>query len=416
MSGPAATDPFAPLSIGPLGLRNRFIKSATNEGMAPAGVPSRMLVEHHRRIAAGGAALTTVAYCAVSEDGRTFPDQVCLDQQTLPHLRVLTDAVHRAGGSISAQITHGGAFNFLPALGSGNPLSASGGFNPVGLMTGRPCKQAMTEGDMAQIAGEFVRAARLAEQAGFDAVEIHMGHGYLLSQFLSPLYNKRRDQYGGGAAQRVRFPVRVLEQVLAAVGQRLAVICKFSMDEGVRRGAHVEDSIEVARALERAGAHLLVLSAGMNVESPWAIFGSTLPAEVSDTVANPLMRWAARLARLREPRIEFRPLFLLDNARRIRAAVRMPLAYLGGVQSLAGAQRALADGFEFLALGRALIHDPQFINKLRDGQVAESGCTACNQCIVQMYTPGGTACVLGPLNDPAMNRQPAADHSAGAFG
>src|SRR5882757_968259 len=141
MFGNAAAS-FRPIRIGPLQLRNRFIKSATNEGMAKGGVPSKMLVEHHRRIAAGGAAMTTVAYCAISADGRTFVDQVTLDDASIPHLRVLTDAVHREGAAACAQLTHGGSFNFLPALSTRYPLSASGGFNAAGVISGRLLKTA----------------------------------------------------------------------------------------------------------------------------------------------------------------------------------------------------------------------------------------------------------------------------------
>ena len=123
-----------PWPLGPLRLRNRFIKSATNEGMAPGGVPTQALVRHHRAMAAGGVGMTTVAYCAITPDGRTFPDQVVLDDATVKHLRVLTDAVHAEGGAASAQVTHGGAFNFLPALSTKYPLSASGGFNAAGAL------------------------------------------------------------------------------------------------------------------------------------------------------------------------------------------------------------------------------------------------------------------------------------------
>ena len=188
-----APSPFSPLTIGPLTLRNRFIKSATNEGMARGGVPSAMLVKWHERFAEGGIGLTTVAYCAVSPDGRTFVDQVTMNRQSLPDLKALTDAVHRHGAAASAQITHGGCFTFLPEITTGRPFSSSGGFNKVGVMSGRFLRKAMTEADMEQVAEEFAAAARLAREAGFDAVEIHMGHGYLLSQFVSPLYNKRRD-------------------------------------------------------------------------------------------------------------------------------------------------------------------------------------------------------------------------------
>jgi len=399
---------YTPIQLGPLKLRNRFIKSATNEGMAKGGVPSKMLVEHHRRMAAGGAALTTVAYCAVSPDGRTFEDQVTLNVESLPHLRALTAAVHAEGGAASAQITHGGAFTFLPKLSTRYPYSASGGFNPAGVIAGRLFKTAMTCSDMDRIADEFVAGARLAREAGFDAVEIHMGHGYLLSQFLSPHYNRRRDDYGGTANNRARFPAEVLQRVLAAVGQDLAVICKICVTEGHKGGASIEDTVEVAKALERAGAHLLVLSGGMNVEAPWAIFGSNMPAAAVETIQNPVVKFASKLMRLWEPKLTFRELYLLEHSRRVRAAVRMPLAYLGGAKSVAGVEQAMGEGFDCVVMGRALIHEPALVNQFRDGSATVSGCTACNQCVVMMYTPAGTSCVLHAPNDVVLNQTPAA--------
>ncbi|WP_193075705.1 NADH:flavin oxidoreductase [Pseudomonas sp. FME51] len=227
---------YSPVVIGPLTLRNRFVKSATNEGMSPDGVPSRQLVQFHADMAAGGVGLTTLAYCAVSTQGCTLPNQICLDRATLPHLRALTDAVHAKGGAVSAQVTHGGCFTFTKVPGQSRPLSASGGSNKIGLMSGQYLKRQMNAADMERIAAEFARGAQLAREAGFDAVEIHMGHGYLLSQFLSPLYNKRNDLYGGTLDNRLRFPREVLRRVLDAVGEDLAVICKYSMVEGARGG------------------------------------------------------------------------------------------------------------------------------------------------------------------------------------
>lgn len=402
---------FTPLTLGPLSLRNRFIKSATNEGMAKGGVPSKLLVEHHRRIAAGGVGMTTVAYCAVTADGRTFEDQVLTDAPSVRHLRALTEAVHRQGAAASAQLTHGGCFTFLPKLSTQYPLSASGGFNAAGVLSGRLFKTAMTRQDMERVAQQFVAAARLAREAGFDAVELHMGHGYLLSQFLSPRYNRRRDAYGGDAAQRATYPAEVLARVLDAVGQTLAVGCKLSVIEGYKGGAGAEEAAAIARVLERTGAHFLVLSGGMNVEAPWAIFGSNMPAAAVETIQNPVVKIATRLMRLAEPKLRFHELYLREPSLRVRAAVKLPLVYLGGAKSLQGIARVMADGFDGIALGRALIHDPEFVNKLKNGTVSVSACTACNECVVTMYGASGTHCVLqGALADAArLNRQPAAD-------
>lgn len=404
---PDSPSPFSPLKIGPLTLRNRFIKSATNEGMAKGGTASKQLVRFHESMAAGGVALTTVAYCAVSRDGRTFIDQVTLDREAVPHLRVLTDAVHRHGGAACAQITHGGCFTFHDELSTRRPLSSSGGFNKVGVMSGRFLKQAMSETDMHRIAGEFAQAALLAREAGFDAVEIHMGHGYLLSQFISPLYNKRRDEWGGSLDKRLRFPSLVLRRVLDAVGRDLAVICKYSVTEGAKGGHTAEDGAAVARILERQGAHMLVLSSGMNVESITTMFGSSFPKENRVTVSNPIIRAAMAIQSFTEPKVDFRELYLLEHSRKVRAAVGMPLAYLGGVKTPSNVHQALAEGFEAVALGRGLIFDPEFVNKLSAGGNGATGCTSCNRCVSMMYTPGGTSCVLGTPGDAQLNAQPA---------
>ena len=398
---------YSPLAIGPLTLRNRFIKSATNEGMSPGGVPSRQLVQFHAAMAAGGVGLTTVAYCAVSPDGCTLPNQICLDRATLPHLRALTEAVHAQGGAVSAQITHGGCFTFIQAPGQRRPLSASGGFNKIGLMSGQYLKRQMSVADMQRVAADFANGARLAREAGFDAVEIHMGHGYLLSQFLSPLYNRRRDEYGGSLDNRLRFPRQVLRQVLDAVGNDLAVICKYSITEGVRGGNGIEEGVGIARGLAAEGAHLLVLSAGLNAESITTMFGSSFPPENRAVVTNPVMKAAMLVQSLIEKPVPFRELYLLDHARRIRAAVDVPLAYLGGVTSAAGVAQLMADGFETVAMGRVLIHDPGWVARLQEGQ-PRSGCTACNRCVTMMYTEGGTSCVLNGPGDAALNRLPAA--------
>ena len=395
-----STAVFEELPLGPLRLRNRFIKAATNEGMAPAGEISASLVEFHRRMAAGGVGMTTLAYCAISPDGRTFIDQPRLDADSLPGLRRLTEAVHREGAAACAQLTHGGAFTFLPRLEEHpRPISADGGFNPPGLMAGRWFKRGATEAELARLTAQFVSAARRAREAGFDAVELHLGHGYLLSQFLSPAYNHRCDAYGGSADKRVRFPQQVLEQVLDAVGGDLAVLCKLSITEGHTKGSPLPDIIHFCQQLEKAGAHMLVLSAGMNVEAPWTIFGSPLPMRSMTAAARGIFRPLSALMALRQPRKAFAPLYLLPYSAAIRQQVTLPLCYLGGVQSPDQARQLLDEGFDAIAMGRALIHQPELIRHWQAGERHRSGCTACNLCVAEMYGPRGTHCVLtdGPV-------------------
>ncbi|NNE58509.1 MAG: NADH:flavin oxidoreductase [Hellea sp.] len=385
---------FTPLTIGPLKLRNRFIKAATNEGMCKGGLVTKGLAMFHEYMAKGGAAMSTVAYCATSKDGQTFVDQAHLSAETVPDFKVLTNGVHKHGAAAQAQITHAGAFTFLPKdFSSMKPISANGGFNKFGVMTGRYFKKKMDRDDMDRIAAEFVNAARLAQESGFDAVEIHMGHGYLLSQFITPFYNSRKDEFGGTIQNRMKFPAEVLSKVLDAVGNDMAVTVKYSQTDGKKGGNTVTEGIEIAKILEATGAHMAQLSNGLNVESIDTMFGNPLPA-TGTAPKNLIVRIGMMMQpKSKEPDKEFSQLYSIDPAQQIRDAVKMPLCYLGGVQSMENINRVMGNGFDALGLGRALIFDPNLINDLKNGATSGTGCTACNKCVVMMYTPGGTSCV-----------------------
>lgn len=402
--------PFSPLKVGPITLKNRFIKSATNEGMAKGGIVSHGLANFHANIASGGAAMTTVAYCAVSPDARTFSDQAVLNAASRNDFKALVGGVHKRNAAASAQITHAGCFSFLPrkARKPGRPLSASGGGNKLGIASGRLTKRAMSRTDMEAVTAEFVDAARMARDVGFDAIELHMGHGYLLSQFLSPIYNYRKDAYGGGIQNRLRFPREVLSCVLDAVGKEVAVLVKFSMTDGHPDGYGINEGIEIAKALEMAGAHMLVLSNGLNAESVSSMFGSNLPASVLRPPGNAIERKVMDWMKISGfEKIDFQELYLLEHARQIRKAVSMPLCYLGGVQSLQGSEMVLAEQFDALAMGRALIHNSSLINAFQNGQETHAGCTACNECVAQLHAPAGVYCVLNDQPDKADNLIPA---------
>lgn len=400
-------DPFDGWQLGPLRLRNRFIKAAANEGMTLDGAPTQAMVQHHRDLARGGIGMSTVAYGAVSELGRSLPNQLWLRPEIAADLRALTDAVHQHGGRISCQITHGGLY--VPAMKvDGALMSASAGFNIVGLLVRNWRSRAMTEADMARVRDEFVAAAQLCRDAGFDAVELHMGHGYLLNQFLSPLNNQRRDAYGGSAENRARFPVSVLAAVKRAVGQHIAVLAKINVADGVPRGATVDDAIVTARLLEDAGADLLVLSGGRNFESGHFMFGSNMDVAEMRKVLGRKAALSFSVAQFGKPRVVFKEMYFLEHSRRIRAAVRVPLGYLGGVRSLAAARSAVAEGFEAVVMARPLIHDTGLIGQWQSGASSVSGCTSCNRCVPYIYHPAGTWCVMNPPNDAALNRVRAA--------
>jgi len=399
------TSPFDPVTIGPLTLRNRFIKSGANEAMSKEGRPTKALVKHHGELAAGGVGMTTVAYIAVSKVGRTLPNQLWIRPEILEDLKVLTDAVHAEGGAISAQITHGGSF--VTGMFVGQRLMSTGsGLNPAGLMKGNILTRAMNVEDMKAVTAQFVAAAELARDAGFDAVELHMGHGYLLNQFISPLNNRRTDEFGGSAENRVRFPAQVLKAVKDAVGGDIAVLAKINVSDGVRRGANQDDAIVTAQALEVAGADMLVLSGGRNVESTWFMFGSNMNRKVVAKMLRSqrelITAFLIGAVAQSEPQITFKEMYFLEYSRAIRKAVSVPLAYLGGVKSLANAEQAVSEGFECVVLARALLHEPALVNKFQSGDLNESGCDNCNACVAYIYHPDGTRCIHQPINDPAL--------------
>ncbi len=396
---------YTPTKIGPLNLRNRFIKAATNEGMAKKGLVTKGLAKFHADIARGGVAMSTVAYCAISEEGKTFVDQATLNKDSVDDFKVLTEGVHAGGAAACAQITHAGCFSFLPkSVIESKPISSSGGFNKCGVMTRRFTKRKMSRDDMNRVADDFVSAAITAKECGFDAVELHMGHGYLLSQFISPFYNKRHDEYGGSIDKRMSFPREVLSKILEAVGKDLAVIVKYSMTDGRKGGNTIKYGLRIAEIIQETGAHMAVLSNGMNVESISAMFGSSLPEQVRQPPKNPIIRWGLEWQKISEfKKVDFREIYLLELAKEIRNRVSMPLCYIGGVQTIDNVKEVLKEGFDAIGLGRVLIADPDLPNQFRDGKMSSSTCTACNQCVTMMYSPSGTGCVLREPNDSKLN-------------
>jgi 2,4-dienoyl-CoA reductase-like NADH-dependent reductase (Old Yellow Enzyme family) len=386
---------FSPAPLGGITLRNRIIKTATFEGMSPGGVPSDALVDHHRAIAAGGAGMTTVAYCAVSADGRTFEDQLYVHAAIAPRLRALTDAVHAAGAAASLQLAHCGFFSRLRPRGRRRPLGPSFTLNRYGLSAAMPFADAMTEADIARVIDEFGAAAAAAVGAGFDALELHMGHGYLLSQFLSPATNRRRDRWGGSLENRARLPLAVVARVREAVGPRVAVLAKTNLSDGFPGGLEVGDAIGIARLLEAAGVDALVLSGGFTSRTPFYLLRGGRPLREMIAVAkSPLHKLTLRLiGRLVITAYPFTEMFFLDQARAVRQAVRVPLVLLGGLLSIENLETAMREGFDFVALGRALIADPDLPRRLEHGTATRSRCISCNKCVAEMDR-GGVRCVL----------------------
>jgi 2,4-dienoyl-CoA reductase-like NADH-dependent reductase (Old Yellow Enzyme family) len=386
-SAGGVADPFAPARLGPVLLPNRIVKSATFEGVARGNLVTEELIAFHRAVAAGGVGMTTLAYCAVSPDGQGAPSEIVMRDEALPGLRRLADAVHREGALASIQIGHAGPV----AAGVGRKgLAPSRVFAPQALGFTR----AIAESEIERVTADFARSAALAVSAGFDAVELHFGHGYLVSSFLSPRLNRRTDRFGGSLENRARLARQVARAVREAVGDRAAVIAKLNMADGVPGGLWLDESLEAARLLEADGAlDALLLTGGSSFQNPMYLFRGEAPIHELAQAFPPALRLGFRLtARRFMPEYPFEEAFFLPYARQFRAALRMPLILLGGVNRLETVRRALAEGFELVAMARALLREPTLVRRWREGDTRDALCIHCNKCVPTLYS--GTRCVL----------------------
>jgi 2,4-dienoyl-CoA reductase-like NADH-dependent reductase (Old Yellow Enzyme family) len=381
---------FAPGTLGPVALRNRIIKAATFEGMSHKGLVSDQLIDFHRSFAAGGVAMTTVAYCAVSREGQGAPHEIVLRPEALPGLRKLAEAVHAEGAAVSAQIGHAGPVG-SPRVTRTKALAASSGFSPLGTRY-----HEMTEADIARVTDDFASGAKVLVEAGFDAIEIHLAHHYLLNSFLSPRFNKRKDTWGGDIEGRSRFPRQVVRAVRDAVGDKVAVTAKFPMVDGVPRGLWLAESVQAARLLQEDGAlDALQLTGGGSLANPMYLFRGEVPREeFAATLPQPVRLGYRIIGRRFMPDYPFEEAYFLSYARQFRDALTMPLILLGGINKLETIESALAEGFPFVAMGRALLREPDLPLRMQEGKTAESLCVHCNKCMPTIYS--GTHCVLVP--------------------
>jgi 2,4-dienoyl-CoA reductase-like NADH-dependent reductase (Old Yellow Enzyme family) len=376
---------FTPGKIGSLELRNRTIRSGCFEGLSPNASPSEALIEHHRRVAAGGIGMTTVSYCAVSRDGVAFNHEMWMREEIVPGLKRLTDAVHKEGAKVSIQLGHCGFFANKSATGT-TPIGPSRKFCLFRYGICRP----MTGKDMQRVQEDFGKAAKMAVEAGFDAIEIHAGHGYLLSQFLSPWTNHRKDEYGGTLENRLHFPQSIIRRVRKAVGPTYPILVKMNCEDGFKGGLTIEEAIEVAKAFEAAGASALVPSCGFTARTSFYMMRGQLPIlEYVKSEKNPITKIGmAIFGRFIIKETPFKELFLLEEAKRIKDAVKIPVIYIGGVLSLANMETVMKEGFEFIQLGRATVRDPDVIKKIESGEISGVDCDHCNRCVAEMAVKG----------------------------
>lgn len=374
---------FTPVTLGPLTLRNRSIRSAAFESMCPGNVPSPQLLDYHRSVAAGGVGMTTVAYAAVTRSGLSFDRQLWMRPEIVPGLRELTDAVHAEGAAASIQLGHCGNMSHKSICGC-LPVGASSGFN----LYSPTFVRGLRADELPEMAKAYGRSVCLAREAGFDAVEIHAGHGYLISQFLSPSINHRKDEFGGTLANRMRFMEMVMEEVMKAAGNDMAVLVKMNMRDGFRGGMELDESLQVARKLQELGAHALVLSGGFVSKSPMYVMRGEMPIRtMTHYMTCWWLKYGVRLVgKYMIPSVPFREAYFLEDALKFREALDIPLVYVGGLVSRQKIEEVLIHGFEAVQMGRALLNEPDFVNRMRREENARCNCRHSNYCIARMYT------------------------------
>lgn len=375
---------FTEASIGPITLRNRTIRSAAFESMCPGNAPSQQLLDYHRSVAAGGVGMTTVAYAAVAQSGLSFDRQLWMRKEIVPGLRKLTDSVHKEGAAASIQLGHCGNMSHKKICGE-TPVGASSGFN----LYSPTFVRGLRKDELRVMAKAYGNAVRLARESGFDAVEIHAGHGYLISQFLSPYTNHRKDEYGGSLDNRMRFMDEVMAEVMKAAGNDMAVLVKMNMRDGFKGGMDIEESLQVAHRLVNDGAQALVLSGGFVSKAPMYVMRGAMPIKAMTHYMDCWwLKWGVRMAgHLMIPTVTFKEAYFLDDAMLFRKEIKnIPLVYVGGLISREKIEDVLDKGFEFVQMGRALLNEPGFVKRMKLDVNARCTCKHSNYCIARMYS------------------------------
>lgn len=358
---------FEHTSISSMNLHNRFVRSATWEGLAERdGAVTPKLTEMMVELAKGEVGLIISSYAFVSPDGQSSHNQLAVnDDSLLPGLRDMTQAVHAVGGKIALQLVHGGCYSDRGFRGL-EPLGPS-----ASVTSGRPaCRQAGRE-DIVGIISTFALAAGRAKKAGFDAVQIHAAHGFLLSQFLSPSFNRRKDEYGGELEGRARLLLEIVRSVRETVGPAYPVLVKLNSEDFLENGMTRYEAVRVADMLGIASVNAIELSGG--------------------TVASPEKLMPPRPGRLKVPEEE---VYYREAARLYKQKVTVPLMLVGGIRSYGVAQELVQNGIaDYISLSRPLICEPSLIKRWHEGDCRPAECVSDNACFAPASDGRGVYCV-----------------------
>jgi 2,4-dienoyl-CoA reductase-like NADH-dependent reductase (Old Yellow Enzyme family) len=358
---------FQETAINGMVMNNRLVRSATWEGMChPDGRPTEKLATYYHDLARGGIGLIISGYAFIRPEGKQLSGKMGIHTDDFAEdYRLLTRTVHDAGGKISIQLVHAG----------GQTDNRTAGRQPLAPSTIKvdqfPVEPAeLTKNEIHAIAVAFGEGALRARDWGFDAVQLHGAHGYLINQFLSPLTNRRSDEYGGSVENRCRFALEAYQQVRDAVGADFPVMIKLNACDNLDGGLEVDDAAVAAKKLSAAGIDAIEVSAGT------AASGDKTPVQ----------------QKIDSPEKEA---YNLDMARCIKAVVSCPVMVVGGFRSIEVVEKAIGkDGIDYIAMCRPLIREPNLPNRWLQGDRSPATCTSCNGCFMPGIKEGGIYCVV----------------------
>ena len=359
---------FDTTTIANLTLPNRFIRSATWEGMADKdGTATEHLAETLAELARGEVGMIITGHAFVSREGQAGPFQLGVySSELLPGLQRMTEAVHDAGSTIVLQLAHAGCQASYKLTGL-NPLAPSSQEREKGIAA-----KAMSKDEILHTVEAFSSAAEQAINAGFDGVQIHAAHGYLLSQFLSPWFNHRTDEYGGSLENRARIVLEILAAVRRVAGPDYPIIIKMNSEDFHKPGFSLADMLKTAALLEQAGIDAIELSGG---------------TVISDESRQPVRKG--------DPKSEDEEVYYRAAARRFKTALSVPLILVGGIRSYTTAKQLVQEGLtDYIALSRPLIREPDLVARWHRGDTTRATCISCNLCFGPAMRGNGITCVV----------------------
>jgi 2,4-dienoyl-CoA reductase-like NADH-dependent reductase (Old Yellow Enzyme family) len=362
---------FEESSINRMTLKNRFVRAATWEGLATVdGEATPQLIEMMTSLAKGGVGLIISSHAYVSQEGQATPWQLGIyDDKLIPKLHEMVSTVHENGGKIIMQLAHAGLYadvelTGLPAL----AVSVLDSVHETNI-------KIVTPEEIHRLVSSYARAARRVQEAGFDGLEIHSGHGYFLSQFLSPAYNKRHDEYGGSIKNRARIHLQIYEAVREVVGIDYPILIKMNGDDLLENGLTIDDSLQAAQLFADAGFDAIEISGGI-IRS-----GKLSPSRPGITTQD-------------------REAYFKEYAKRFKSNIKIPVILVGGLRSFEIANKIIAEGItDYISMSRPFIREPDLINRWEKGDLRKAECISDNLCFNPAMKGKGIYCVTKEMKE-----------------